>query len=375
MQVAFLQRSIGNAATARLLTSPRTAPAQAPGLAVQRQDEDQDNATGTDEDMETLGYDAITSAVGDKRLKYKNVEVQPNGALFIELRQTNAQSDGVASQMENSYDEKLHVPAASDDIATRSDIVTRLCLEKGFTAFRTTRPEKLGNVKPGAPMIWKLLKDAGLTDDKAYNASRGIQAYLGDALRERKREALLGLLKKHGPVPSDPKGYGGALSVIADSAVADSGVFPSEQRGREITIYVDPGFKPEAWWATFAKSLVARMVSADLPRLPIADGDQPVTGEGEIVDGAVHAYFSSRDEGMAIDTVLDTRGFPIWYGSNAQESRAPGKTLVFDMDLNDPELDINVDATEDGTILNAQIAPTKTKLQKFKSWLNKHFSW
>lgn len=45
------------------------------------------------------------------------------------------------------------------------------------------------------------------------------------------------------------------------------------------------------------------------------------------------------------------------------------------MDLNDPELDVNVDATEDGTILNAQIAPTKTKLQKFESWLKKHFSW
>src|SRR5687768_17864679 len=106
MQVALLQRSIGNAATARLLDSARTAPARAPGLAVQRLHEGED-ATGTDEDMETLGYDAITAAVGDKRLKYKNVELQPNGALFIELRQTNAESDNVGSQMENSYDEKL----------------------------------------------------------------------------------------------------------------------------------------------------------------------------------------------------------------------------------------------------------------------------
>lgn len=371
MQVAFLQRSIGNAATARLLASPRTAPAQAPGvLAVQRL---QGDATGTDEDMETLGYDAITKAVGDKPITYKNVQLQPNGALFIEFRQTNAQSDNVGSQMENSYDEKLHVPANADDIATRTDIVTRLCLEKGFTAFKTSRPEKLQNVQPGAPMIWQTLKDAGLADDQAYDANRGIQSYLADALSERKREALVGLLKERGQLPPDPRMYGDSLSLVMDWVVAGSGVFPSEQRGREITIYVDPGFKPEAWWATFAKTLVARMQSAGLPRLPIAVGDQQVTGEGEIVDGVVLAYFSSRDEGMAMDTMLDARGFPIWYGSNAQEARAPGKNLVFDMDLNDPDLDVDVDATEDETTVNAQVAPTM--LERFTAWLKSLFGW
>jgi hypothetical protein len=363
-QVAFLQRSIGNAATARLLASARTG-----SLAVQRNGDG--NATGTKEDIATLGYKAITDAVGQNRLKYKNIEVQPNGALFVEFRQTNPRSDRVASQMQNSWDEKLHVPANLDDIATRTNIVTQLCLEMGFTAFKTTRPEKLQNVKPGAPMAWQMLKDAKLADDEAYDANREIHEYLNDALLEEKRDALLVLLNKHPPVPPDRQGYGGALAAIADSVVADSGVFPSEQRGREITIYIDPGFKPDEWWANFAKTLVARMESAGLPRLPIADGDQPVRGEGALVDGAFHAYFSSRDEAMAMDTVLDDRGFPGWYGSNAKKSRAAGQKLIFDMDLDDPGLNVNVDAEDDETTVHAQVAPGK--LQMFTDWLTKVF--
>ena len=98
-QVAFLQRSIGNAATARLLTSPRTAPARAPGvLAVQRLREGEVDATASDEDMQTLGYKAITSAVGDKPITYKNVQLQPNGALVhrIATEQRAVRQRGVA---------------------------------------------------------------------------------------------------------------------------------------------------------------------------------------------------------------------------------------------------------------------------------------
>jgi hypothetical protein len=322
--------------------------------------------------MAQLGYEVITSTVDQARLTYKNVEIQPNGALFVEFRHKNAQPDNVTSQIENnSYDEKVHVPAAADDISTRTDIVTQLCLERGFTSFKTTRPEKLNNVKPGAPMIWQMLKDAGLADDKAYDSGRGIQVYLGEALRPEKRPALVELLRKHGDLPPDPQGYGGALAGVADSVVADSGVFPSEQRGREITIYVDPGFKPEGWWATFAKTLVARMDTANLPRLAIAVGDQPVRGEGQVVDGEFRAYLSSRDEGMAMDTVLDYRGFPTWYGSNAQSSRAGGKPLVFDMDLDDPNLDLAVDTT--GTETNVRGRVQRTRLGVFRAWLQKHF--
>lgn len=360
--IVSLQRSIGNAATARLLVRSGTQP-------VQRMRDD--DATGTAADMATLGYHAISKVIDQKRLTYKNIAVQPNGALFIEFRQTNAHSDQVGAQMDNSYDEKVHVPATADDIGARTDIVTRLCLEKGFTAFKTTRPEKLQSVQPGAPIIWQLFKDAGLTDDQAYDPDRGIQEYFSAALAPEKREALVSLLDKHGAVPSDPQGYGLALATIADSVVADSGIFPSEQRGREITIYVDPGFKPEGWWAGFARSLVSRMESANLPRLPIADGDQAVTGEGQMVDGGFRAYFSSRDEGMAMDTVLDYRGFPTWYGGNARESRASGKPLVFDLDLNDPDLDVSVNPGENETAVNAHVG--RGKLTTFIDWLRTNF--
>jgi hypothetical protein len=330
------------------------------------------DAGTTEADMAKLGYEAITSTVDQDRLTYKNVEIQPNGALFIEFRHRDPHPDNVASQMENnSYDEKVHVPATTDDISTRTDVVTQLCLEKGFTSFKTTRPEKLKNVKPGAPMIWQMLKGARLAGDDAYDSGRGIQAYFGEALREEKRPDLVELLQKHGNLPPDPQGYGGALAAIADSVVADSGVFPSEQRGREITIYVDPGFKPEGWWATFAKMLVSRMETAKLPRLAIAVGDQPVRGEGQVVDGEFRAYFSSRDEGMAMDTVLDYRGFPTWYGGNAKESRAAGKPLVFDMDLDDPNLDVAVDTTGGETNVRGRVH--RTKLNIFKAWLKKRF--
>jgi hypothetical protein len=226
-------------------------------------------------------------------------------------------------------------------------------------------------------MIWQTLKDAGLADDQAYDANRGIQAYIADALTAGKRETLHNFLAEKKKLPAHPSMYGDSLSLVLDHVVAASPAFPSEQRGREITIYIDPGFKPETWWATFAKTLVARMESAGLPRLPIALGDQQVTGEGAIGDdGLVHAYFSSRDESMAMDTMLGAEGFPTWYGSNAAQARAAGKPLVFDMDLNDPNfaepgLDVDVDVADDETTINAQVQPTM--FEKFVGWLKSWF--
>jgi hypothetical protein len=378
--VIALQRSIGNSATARLLACRPTTVGRASGvLAIQRYG-GKDDATASDEDMAKLGYDAITKAVGGRPITYKNIRLGPNGALFVELRDNTPKSDDVKSQREGySYDEKLHVPTTADDIATRTDIVTRLCLEKGFTAFKTTRPEKMQNVQPGGPMIWQTLKDGGLTDDQAYDAGKGIPAYLADALSAGKREALHDFLEKRGRLPTDPSMYGDSLSLVLDGVVADSDVFPSEQRGREITIYIDPGFKPEAWWANFAKTLVAQMKAAGLSRLPIADGDQPVTGEGELVDGVFHAYFSSRDEAMAMDSVLQARGFPTWYGGNAQESRASGANLVFDkVDLDnpgihEPGLDVDVDVNEGETTVNGQVQPGM--LERFVTWAKSWFGY
>lgn len=352
-------------------------------LLVQRDKRDKP-ATDSEKDMEALDYDSIMQLIDkDVRITYKNIAVQPNGELFIEFRETKPKSDNVMSQVTGgySYDEKLHVPATVDDIAIRTNIVTRLCLERGFTSFKTTRPEKLSNVQSGAPIIWQMLKDGNLTDDEAYNPELGIQSYLREALNERRHPRLLELFKKHGESPKKPAEYGQCLSVVADHVVADRGIFPSEQCGREITIYVDPGFKPEGWWAAFAKELVSRMEAAGLPRLPIADGDQKVVGEGENVDGSVHAYFSSRDEGMAMDTTLDYFGFPIWYGGNAQKSRSTplegqqhARKLVFDMDLNKPEpnepgLDVEVNPNEHQTVIRARVKPSKRR--RFANWLKK----
>jgi hypothetical protein len=72
-----------------------------------------------------------------------------------------------------------------------------------------------------------------------------------------------------------------------------------------------------------------------------------------------------------MDTVLDYRGFPTWYGGNAKESRAAGNPLVFDMDLDDPNLDVAVDTTGDETNVRGRVH--RTKLNIFKAWLKKRF--
>ena len=365
-QIQTLQRTIGNVSTIRLLSASK----QSVPASIQRDD---DNVTGSDEDMEALNYETVVDKlVGKQNLKHKNIVVQPNGELFIEFQLTNAKPDKVQSQLDYSYDEKVHVPANLDDIAARTNIVAQVCMQMSFTSFKTTKPEKLSNVKAGSPIIFETLRQADLTDDAIFDEGKGIQSYLSEALRPGKKDELEKFfVNRLGKVPTDPSAYGFELSVIMDGVVADSGIFPSEQRGREITIYIDPGFKPESWWKNFAHTLVARMESENLPRLPIAKGDQPIRGEGMNVEGSYHAYFSSRDESMGMDTELGYFGFPTWYGGNAEKSRVSGKPLVFDMDLNEPDLNVDVESEKEETHVTAHVRRSKWK--RFTHWLKKKF--
>ena len=74
---------------------------------------------------------------------------------------------------------------------------------------------------------------------------------------------------------------------------------------------------------------------------------------------------------MAMDTRLDYRGFPTWYGGNIADSRASGKKLVFDLDLNEPGLVVDVEPEKEETHVTAHVRRGKWK--KFKQWLEKTF--
>jgi hypothetical protein len=118
------------------------------------------------------------------------------------------------------------------------------------------------------------------------------------------------------------------LQVAIDSLA--QGFFPSEQSGREITVYVLPDFKQPGEWSQFVTDLQTRFESSGLPRLPLAVGDAPVTGGSIDIEGTPHGYFSYRNEANANDAVLGTRGFPHWIGGNATVPNAAGGPLVFD---------------------------------------------
>ena len=262
------------------------------------------------------------------------VSVSQNGGLFMEM--TNVGVDrGYKTPLEpsTSSDEKLHVPATPDDIGLRSNIVTGACLAHGMRNWKVARRDKLQHKQSGTALIAQRLVEAGLVEPGEVIDGRTAADYQLLARRKERVELLAAFLREMTrnmrlTVDRHPEELAFELQVVVDEIA--SGIFPSEQSGREITVYVLPDFKTPEEWTEFVSDLQQRFVASELPRLPLAVGDAPLTNGAVDIDGVLHGYFSYRNEAMAVDPVLGSRGFPHWIGGNSDNPNAAGGKLALD---------------------------------------------
>lgn len=308
-------------------------------------------------DKKTLSYENLVKFYSNPKnereapeLENESLSVGLNNGLFIEISNALGQ-DKVKDIIGQSSEEKLHVPANADDISQRFAIVSDICIAHDIPSFKVANLSKYKK-SSGSRIIFDELKKSKLLDSSAeFNDSQEIAEIIKKATDfaittwevseiaayTKEKETNIERMIEGGE--EGRKGLSSIFAATLDNKVNDAEIYPTEQSGREITIYCRPGVKTVQEWTSFAMAISSRFQKVGLPKLPIAKGDHGVKGDVQNIKGQDCGYFSYRNEAMAVDHVLGYRGFPHWIGGNAKEYNAAKEALNFDkVDLSAPIL-------------------------------------
>ena len=300
------------------------------------------------------------------------LEIGENGSLFVEIFNLPA---GIAYEQKKvdaktSMDEKLHIPATVDDIEQRWNIVSKILLAYDVRNFKVARKEMLQKMDSGTECAFRCLVQEKLIPEQEFDPKKKMVEYVTQATTVANLPALTKFTQSKRQFTKEDLDSGDvAFSLVGalDGQVADSKMFPKEQAGREITVYVLPGMKPVEEWQRMANEISAALRAAKLPPLPLASGDQKLPDGTATENGAPMGYFSYRDEATAKDPVLNCRMFPHWMGGNADNANASGAALQLDGVKVDP---LHADATKAAQSLKRD---DPSMFERVKAYFSKRF--